>query len=57
MPWTADDAPKFNATTTNKPHLKEIWVNAANAALREYGDEGKAIRIANSAVKKELKQK
>ena len=57
MPWTADDAPKFNASTRNNRHLREVWVNAANAALRQYGDEGKAIRVANAAVKKELKQK
>ena len=57
MPWTADDAPKFNASTRNNRHHREVWVNAANAALRQYGDEGKAIRVANAAVKKELKQK
>ena len=50
MPWTAADAPKFNSKTANSVHLREVWSNAANAALREYGDEGKAIRVANAAV-------
>jgi len=57
MPWNAQDAPKFNASTRNSPHLKELWANTANAALRKYGEEGKAIRAANAAVKKNLRQK
>ena len=50
MPWNADDAPKFNKKTEGSLHLREIWVNAANKALREYGDEGRAIQVANAAV-------
>ena len=57
MPWTAQQAPKYNASTANSPHLKEVWANAANSALRKYGDEGKAIQVANAAVKKELRKK
>ena len=57
MPWTADDAPRFNRSTAKSPHLREIWVNAANNALKEYGDEGRAIRAANAAVRDYLKQK
>jgi len=53
MPWTADQAPKFNAKTANSLHLRQVWANAANSALREYGDEGKAIQVANAAVTKE----
>lgn len=57
MPWTASDAPKFNASTRKSLHLRQVWANAANKALREYGEEGKAIRVANGAVKKALRQK
>jgi len=57
MPWVAADAPKFNASTRKSLHLRQVWANAANAALKQYGDEGKAVRVANSAVKKALKQK
>jgi len=57
MPWTTEDAPKFNAGTARSLHLREIWVNAANSALREYGDEGRAIQVANAAVKKEQTNK
>ena len=50
MPWTSTEAPKFNSKTANSPHLATVWANAANAALREYGDEGRAIQAANAAV-------
>lgn len=55
MPWTADDAPRFNQKTARSRHLREIWVNAANQALREYGDEGRAIQVANAAVSRAAK--
>lgn len=57
MPWTADQAPKFNSSTTGSPHLQTLWANAANAALKEYGDEGRAIRVANAAVQKSGQKK
>jgi hypothetical protein len=50
MPWTPGDAPRFNDKTRKSVHLREVWANAANAALRKYGDEGRAIRVANAAV-------
>lgn len=50
MPWNAEDAPRFNKKTQGSRHLREIWVNAANKALREFGDEGRAIQAANAAV-------
>jgi hypothetical protein len=57
MPWTADDAPRFNKTTARSKYLRSVWAEAANAALREYKDEGKAVRVANAAVRKALHQK
>lgn len=56
MPWGKDDAPRFNSATQGNDHLKEVWSSAANAALKKYRDEGRAIRVANSAVSK-AKQK
>lgn len=50
MPWKANDAPRFNKKTSGSRHLREVWANAANAALRKYGDEGRAIQVANAAV-------
>jgi hypothetical protein len=57
MPWSASDAPRFNSSTKASPHLRTIWANAANAALKQYGDEGKAIRVANAAVRKSGQKK
>jgi hypothetical protein len=57
MPWVASQAPKFNASTRKSLHLRQVWANAANKALRQYGDEAKAIRVANAAVKNALQQK
>lgn len=56
MPWTADDAPRFNKKAKSK-HLKSLWAKAANAALSQYHDEGRAIRVANAAVTKALQKK
>lgn len=56
MPWGKDDAPRFNSATQGNDRLKEVWSSAANAALKKYRDEGRAIRVANSAVSK-AKQK
>lgn len=56
MPWTSDDAPKFNRLTASSPHLRSVWADTANAALRKYGDEGRAIQVANAAVRKASNQ-
>jgi uncharacterized protein YdaT len=51
MPWTADS---FKAKHNKKLRKVEAQKAAdiANAILKSTGDEGKAIRIANSKVKK-----
>lgn len=56
MPWKMDDAVghTHKATTGKK---KRQWSSVANAVLDKTGDEGQAIRIANSAVKKSKKGK
>lgn len=44
MPWSEKDATRFKKDCKNK----KKWATIANAILRKSGDEGKAIRIANS---------
>ena len=55
MPWTARSAKKHTkkATTAKK---KRQWAKTANAVLRRGGSEGRAVRIANAAVKKRRKK-
>ncbi len=51
MPWKAKDAAKHTKKATT-PAKKEKFAKTANAVLKKTGDEGKAVRIANAAVKK-----
>jgi len=37
------------------PAAKKQWAAVANKVLKESGDDGKAVRIANSAIKKRKK--
>jgi hypothetical protein len=51
MTWKSEDA----ASHTHKAKgskAKKQWSKVANKVLKESGDEGKAVRIANAAVKK-----
>lgn len=55
MPWTAADAPS-HSHHANTPAKRHKWATVANNALKEYdGDEGRAIRVANAAVKPKKK--
>lgn len=47
MPWTPDDATRHDKKIKSKS-AKHAWASIANNVLRETGDEGKAIRIANA---------
>jgi hypothetical protein len=51
MPWKSASAKKHTKKATT-PRLKTAWRKAANAALKHYGDEAAAVRVANSAVNK-----
>lgn len=53
MPWTPQDADKHTGLA-NTASRKKLWASTANEILDTTGDEGKAIRIANSAVKNDL---
>ena len=51
MPWTPGDAKRHTHKATT-PKKKRAFAKVANKVLKESGDEGKAIRIANAAVKR-----
>jgi len=50
MPWTPKDA-SAKTRKASSPAKKKKWAGVANAVLKKSGDDGKAIRIANAAVK------
>ena len=51
MPWKMSDA-TAHTKKANTPRKKKQFAVVANKVLADTGDEGKAIRIANAAVKK-----
>ena len=51
MPWTMKSA-SDKTKKAKTPAAKKQWAKVANKVLKESGDDGKAIRIANAAVKK-----
>ncbi len=54
MPWTADSYKKRHNKKLTKMQAQKAS-DISNAIFRETGDEGKAIRVANSRVKKSWK--
>lgn len=56
MPWKPSDA-KRHTKKADTPKRKRKFAKVANAVLEKTGDEGKAIRIANAAVKKDRPKK
>lgn len=56
MPWTMESAGRHTRKATTAATKKQ-WADTANAVLAKTGDEGKAIRIANAAVKKHPSKK
>lgn len=54
MPWKPQVAKKHNKKAVGKKAKQ--WSATANAVLEQTGDEAKAIRIANVAIKKEKKK-
>ena len=51
MPWTPSDGPSRHTKKAKTAPEKKQWSDIANKVLGQSGDEGKAIRIANAAVK------
>jgi hypothetical protein len=52
MPWTPDSGPARHTKKAKSAGAKKQWSSVANKVLSDSGDEGKAVRIANAAVKK-----
>ena len=50
MPWKARDARRHTRKAGGA--LSALWAKVANRTLKESGDEGKAVRIANYVVKR-----
>lgn len=50
MPWKSEEAKQHNKKATGKKSKQ--WSATANAVLEKTGDDAKAIRIANAAIKK-----
>ena len=51
MPWSPSDAPRFTKKAKSRGAKKQ-FAAVANKVLADSGDEGKAVKIANAAVKK-----
>ena len=51
MPWTAAEATKHDRAAKS-PKRKRQWAKTANTILKRTGDDARAIRGADSAVKK-----
>ena len=51
MPWTAADAIRHDKKATS-PKKKRQWASVANSILKRTGSDSRAIRGANSVVKK-----
>lgn len=51
MPWGLSDAPKHTHKAKSKGAKKQ-WSAVANKVLSATGDDAKAVKIANAAVKK-----
>lgn len=51
MPWTARDVSKHNKSVKS-PKRRRQWRDVANSILKRTGSDSRAIRGANSVVKK-----
>lgn len=56
MPWQPKDAQR-HTRKANTPAKQKQWSKVADKVLNDSKDEGKAVRIANAAVKKHPSKK
>jgi hypothetical protein len=56
MPWSLSSGIKHTKKAKN-PATKKQWASTANSVLKKSGDEAKAVRVANAAVKKHPSKK
>jgi len=54
MPWQPSDSSRFTHKA-GSPKRKRQWAEVADSMLARTGDEGTAIRAANSVIKKRQK--
>lgn len=52
MPWKASDSSRFTKKA-NSPRRQRMWKAVSNRVLKATGDEGRAVRSANSVVRKD----
>ncbi len=50
MPWENKDAVR-HTKKADTPEKQALWTRTANSALISTGNEGKAIRLANAAIR------
>lgn len=53
MPWGPSDAERFTKLADTYSRQK-LWADTANRVLGQTGNEGQAVRIANSAVRENV---
>lgn len=51
MPWKPEDA-KHKTKKADTPEKQSLWSRIANQVLKDTGDEARAVREANSAIKR-----
>lgn len=51
MPWAPSDAERHTKAASTA-QLRELWARVANDELARHGDEARAIRAADAAVKR-----
>lgn len=51
MPWSKNEAKRHTKLASGE--RAATWARVANRVLKESGDEGKAVRIANAVVRKQ----
>lgn len=56
MPWTPEDAARHNKRASRSAKKSRQWSDVANSILSHTGDEARAIRGANAAVKRKKKR-
>lgn len=49
MPWEPSDA-RRHTQKADTEQLRQEWASVANGVLKDTGDEGRAVRIANAHV-------
>ena len=52
MPWTPADATRHTKKAAASPKAGRQWSGVANSVLDRTGDEGRAVKAANSVVAK-----